>query len=90
MTLAQYSVILKRLSVRGSHSVAHKKPTRRTWPLKGGVKNQLVTNFYNYFLQYKRMNNHSYLEDGKARENGRRKVVCTFAVKTTDTCKMGR
>ena len=36
------------------------------------------------------MNNHSYLEDGKARENGRRKFVCTFVVKTADTCKMGR
>ena len=36
------------------------------------------------------MNNHSYLEDGKARENGRRKFVCTFVVKTDDTCKMGR
>ena len=33
------------------------------------------------------MNNHSYLEDGKARENGRRKFVCTFVVKTADTCK---
>ena len=36
------------------------------------------------------MNNHSYLEDGKARENGRRKVVCTFVVETADTCKMGQ
>ena len=36
------------------------------------------------------MNNHSYLEDGKARENVRRKFVCTFVVKTADTWKMGR
>ena len=35
------------------------------------------------------MNNHS-LEDGKARENGRREFVCTFVVETADTCKMGR
>ena len=34
------------------------------------------------------MNNHSYLEDGKARENGGRKFVCTFVVKTDDTTKL--
>ena len=36
------------------------------------------------------MNIHSYLEDGKARENRRRKFVSTFVLKTGDTCKMGR